>query len=100
MPIYEYECSACGERSEFIQKFSDDPKTDCKLCGEKGSLSKLISSPAIQFKGEGWYLTDYSDKGKRMKNAAEKESPATASETKSTETKKESKSGGESTAAA
>lgn len=94
MPIYEYECSACGQRSEFIQKFSDAAKTDCEKCGEKNSLSKLISSPAIQFKGDGWYLTDYSDKGKRQKSAEEKEknvAPATTTDSgeKKAEKKKE-----------
>ena len=76
MPIYEYKCESCQETMEFIQKFSDDPKTDCKLCGAKASLKKLISSPAIQFKGDGWYLTDYSDKGKKVKAEANKESSA------------------------
>ncbi|MEM7481554.1 MAG: FmdB family zinc ribbon protein [Acidobacteriota bacterium] len=57
MPIYEYECQECGRRSEEIQRFSDPPLTECSQCG--GALKKLISSPAIQFKGSGWYVTDY-----------------------------------------
>jgi putative FmdB family regulatory protein len=64
MPLYEYECEACGERFEVIQKFSDAPITECRKCG-KGPVEKLLSSPAIQFKGEGWYVTDYARKDKK-----------------------------------
>ncbi len=60
MPLYEYECDACGHRFERIQKFSDPPIDKCPVCG--GSVRKLISSPAIQFKGSGWYVTDYARK--------------------------------------
>ena len=63
MPLYEYECDACGRRFEVIQKFSDPPLEVCKDCG-KGPVRKLLSSPAIQFKGSGWYITDYAQKGK------------------------------------
>jgi putative FmdB family regulatory protein len=63
MPLYEYECEACGKRFEIIQKFSDSPAETCKLCA-KGPVRRLMSSPAIQFKGSGWYITDYSQKGK------------------------------------
>ena len=62
MPLYEYECDACGRRFEKIQKFSDSPLEVCELCG-KGPVHKLMSSPAIQFKGTGWYITDYAKKG-------------------------------------
>ena len=63
MPLYEYECGACGHRFEIIQKFSDGPPGACKQCG-KGPLQRLQSSPAFQFKGTGWYVTDYAGKGK------------------------------------
>jgi putative FmdB family regulatory protein len=64
VPLYEYECDACGQRFEVIQqKFSDSPPETCKLCG-KGPVRRLLSSPAIQFKGSGWYITDYAQKGK------------------------------------
>ena len=63
MPLYEYECDACGRRFEVIQKFSDPPVDACRECG-KGPVHRLPSSPAIQFKGSGWYITDYSRKGK------------------------------------
>jgi putative FmdB family regulatory protein len=63
VPLYEYECDACGRRFEVIQKFSDAPVDVCRECG-KGPVRRLLSSPAIQFKGSGWYITDYSQKGK------------------------------------
>jgi putative FmdB family regulatory protein len=67
MPLYEYECGACGERFELIRKFSDPPVETCTVCG-KGPVQRLFSSPAIQFKGTGWYITDYSQKGKSGKS--------------------------------
>jgi putative FmdB family regulatory protein len=60
MPLYEYKCEACGNRFEKIQKFSDPPVDACPKCG--GKVEKLLSSPAIQFKGSGWYITDYAKK--------------------------------------
>jgi putative FmdB family regulatory protein len=60
MPLYEYECEADGSRFEVIQKFSDPPVDVCPKCG--GPVRKLLSSPAIQFKGTGWYITDYARK--------------------------------------
>jgi len=77
MPLYEYECDACGHRFEKIQKFSDPLEDTCPKCG--GPVHKLMSSPAIQFKGSGFYITDYpkgekgsapkSDGGKSDKDA-------------------------------
>lgn len=61
MPLYEYQCEACGTRFEKIQKFSDPLVDVCPTCG-KGPVNKLLSSPAIQFKGSGWYITDYPKK--------------------------------------
>ena len=61
MPLYEYQCDACAHRFERIQKFSDPPIETCPSCG--GTVKKLLSSPAIQFKGSGWYITDYAKKG-------------------------------------
>jgi putative FmdB family regulatory protein len=61
MPLYEYECETENKRFEVIQKFSDAPLTTCPTCG--GVVRRLISSPAIQFKGSGWYITDYARKG-------------------------------------
>jgi putative FmdB family regulatory protein len=61
MPLYEYECESCGRRFERIQKFSDPPVTECPHCS--GAVRKLLSSPAIQFKGSGFYITDYPKSG-------------------------------------
>jgi len=60
MPLYEYQCDACGHRFETIRKFSDAPLESCPKCG--GALRKLQAAPAIQFKGSGWYITDYAKK--------------------------------------
>ncbi len=57
MPIYEYQCQECGKRTEAIQRYDDPPLATCPSCN--GPLKKLISSPAFQFKGSGWYVTDY-----------------------------------------
>jgi putative FmdB family regulatory protein len=61
MPLYEYQCKKCRETTEVLQKAKDKPLEKCPKCG--GGVAKLISSPAIQFKGKGWYITDYSKKG-------------------------------------
>src|SRR4051812_36204412 len=58
MPLYEYECEACKQRFEKIQKYSDPAPDTCARCG-KGPVHRLVSTPAIQFKGSGWYITDY-----------------------------------------
>ena len=60
MPLHEYECDVCGRRFEKIQKFSDPLIEVCPTCG--GHVHNLISSPAFQFKGSGWYVTDYGKK--------------------------------------
>jgi putative FmdB family regulatory protein len=67
MPLYEYQCGDCGRRFELIQKFSDPPVEQCPTCG--GSVQKLVSSPAIQFRGAGWYVTDYARKGQPAEGA-------------------------------
>jgi putative FmdB family regulatory protein len=60
VPLYEYQCKKCHSLTERIQKFSDPPLTVCPHCG--GELEQLISAPALQFKGSGWYVTDYAHK--------------------------------------
>jgi len=60
LPLYEYACTQCGQHIEKIQKFSDPPLTRCEKCG--GTLKRVLSSPAIRFKGSGWYVTDYARK--------------------------------------
>jgi len=93
MPLYEYQCDACDFRFEVIQRYSDPPVTTCRSCG--GQVRKLLSSPAIQFKGSGWYVTDYARKGRpdsqgadsaapkgKPESSAEKPAPASTSESK------------------
>ncbi len=89
MPIYEYQCRECNDRHEIIQKISDDPLTHCPKCG--GEMKKLISSPAIQFKGSGFYKTDYASSGSGAVSKSSDSRTETKSETKS-ESKSESKS--------
>jgi putative FmdB family regulatory protein len=62
MPLYEYQCQTCGARVEVLQKVSDEPLLQCERCG--GRLERLLSAPALQFKGSGWYVTDYAGKGR------------------------------------
>ena len=84
MPLYEYECDACGQRFELIRKFSDPPVEVCARCG-KGPVHRQLSTPAIQFKGSGWYITDYARKGtggSSEKPAAEKSSGEKPSDSK------------------
>jgi putative FmdB family regulatory protein len=100
MPLYEYECQKCGKRTEALQRFVDPPLTVCPTCG--GDLKKLLSAPAVQFKGTGWYVTDYAGKGSSGKSGSaegkadrsdsgKSETAAAATETK---TKTETKSSG------
>src|SRR5512136_1343954 len=65
MPVYEYRCTSCGERTEAKQHVGDPPLSKCPSCG--GALEKVISAPALRFKGSGWYVTDY---GKRAGSGA------------------------------
>ena len=88
MPIYEFRCKKCNALTEVFQKLSDKPPSKCRKCG--GRLEKLVSRPAIQFKGEGWYITDYARKGSGAEKA-EKETSAPES-TPTTEKTKPPKS--------
>jgi putative FmdB family regulatory protein len=99
MPLYEYQCNRCAHRFEAIQKFSDPPVDACPKCG--GEVKKLLSSPAIQFKGSGWYITDYARAGKSDSAGGQgekKERKADAAGTGASAAPGESKAGGESTA--
>ena len=89
MPLYEYQCEACGHRFEVIQKFSDAPIETCPKC--EGVVRKLLSSPAIQFKGSGWYITDYARAGKGGESSSAS-SPATSASESKPETKTDTKS--------
>ena len=90
MPLYEYQCDACGHRFEHIQKFSDPLLTVCPQCGD--AIRKLVSSPAFQFKGTGWYVTDYAKKGSGDPAAAEAEKSSDGKDAKSAESDKSDKS--------
>jgi len=72
MPLYEYQCQKCKVTHEAIQRFSEAPFTVCEQCG--GELKKLISSPAIQFKGAGWYVNDYGKSGSAKSSSSESSS--------------------------
>ena len=78
MPLYEYACDSCGETIEALQRLSDPPLKTCASCG--GTLEKLISAPSIQFKGSGWYVTDYARKDTTSQKETEtpKQEPAKA----------------------
>ena len=84
MPIYEYVCQVCGKKTEIIQQVGERPLRICPHCG--GKLKKAFSAPAIQFKGTGWYVTDYARARKEEKTAT---SEGTPSESKASEPKKE-----------
>ncbi len=90
MPIYEYECNKCGHRFEVIQKIADAPVKKCEKC--KGKVEKLISSPAIQFKGTGWYVTDYAKKGSRQDSSKPEKSADSASSASSASSESSAKS--------
>src|SRR3990172_8640895 len=89
MPIYEYKCNKCGTKLEVIQKLSDQPITVCVKCN--GAMSKLISPAGLVFKGSGWYITDYSSKGKPP---AEQSKPPEKKKKKKIKKKKKKKTGG------
>ena len=72
MPLYEYECKKCGHRFERIQRFSDPMVKKCPECG--GKVEQMISAPAVQFKGSGWYVTDYAKKSSGSGSSSESKS--------------------------
>jgi putative FmdB family regulatory protein len=98
MPLYEYRCKKCGHLFEKIQKFSDKPVKKCPECG--GPVEKTISAPAVQFKGSGWYVTDYakkshvpasSDGGSKDSKESKKEEKKSESSSKESTAKKADK---------
>ena len=88
MPTYEYQCNACGEVFEVIQKITEDPIQTCEKCGSE-QVKRLISASAFHLKGSGWYKSDYASSNNKSDNAVKKE--ASTSENK-TDSKKEAKS--------
>ena len=103
MPLYEYKCKKCGHRFEKIQKFSDKPIKKCPECG--GAVEQVVSAPAVQFKGSGWYVTDYAkkshtggssdggskDKDKESKETKKDDKPKSETTSKDTASKKADK---------
>jgi putative FmdB family regulatory protein len=77
LPLYEYQCKKCHSLTERIQKFSDPPLTTCPHCG--GELEQLLSAPAVQFKGSGWYVTDYARKSAKGEAKGGNGAPAASS---------------------
>jgi putative FmdB family regulatory protein len=97
MPLYEYQCESCAKRFERIQKYSDPPIETCPSCGSH--VKKLLSSPAIQFKGSGFYINDYakksqSDTAKSQSEGGKSQSEGGKSQTENAGTKSESSSAG------
>ena len=90
MPLYEYECESHGHRFERIQKFSDPLVEACPECG--GPVRKLLSSPAIQFKGSGWYITDYAKKSNTPAAEVKSDSRGESGTAPKADTKAETKS--------
>jgi len=100
VPLYEYQCKKCQHRFEKIQKFSDAPVKKCPECG--GPVEQLLSPPAVQFKGSGWYVTDYARKGASSDSSSSTtskdggnkpaENPEAKTESKAESKKTESKS--------
>jgi putative FmdB family regulatory protein len=98
MPLYEYRCESCDRIFEVMQKFSDAPLASCDICG--APVERLLSAPALQFKGSGWYITDYARAGQKegKSNGAASdtngkgESKADSKAESKTEAKAESKS--------
>src|SRR3984957_2245020 len=78
MPLYEYLCKKCGHRFEEIKKFSDKQPKKCPECG--GVIEQLISAPTVQFKGSGWYVTDYAKKGSGSSGSSSQSSASSEGE--------------------
>jgi len=95
MPLYEYQCKKCHHRFEKIQKFSDKPIKKCPDCG--GPVEQMISAPAVQFKGSGWYVNDYAKKSSASSpssdgdSSSSKDTPAKDTASKDSATKKDDK---------
>ncbi|MFT4114854.1 FmdB family zinc ribbon protein [Silvibacterium sp.] len=84
MPLYEYRCTKCGHQFEKIQSFSAEPLTECPVC--QGLVERLISAPAVQFKGSGWYVTDYAGKSASAKPSASSASAGSSESSSSSST--------------
>ena len=89
MPLYEYQCTKCKHRFEKIQKFSDPEIKKCPECG--GKVEKLLSAPAVQFKGSGWYVTDYANKSGASSKSSSSDGDSSPSSSETKTEKSESK---------
>src|ERR1700724_1951541 len=89
MPLHEYECKKCGHRFERIQKFSDPPVKKCPECC--GKVEQLLSAPAVQFKGSGWYVTDYAKRSGPSSVSDSGDKSESAKDSAETKDSKESK---------
>jgi len=94
MPLYEYLCKKCGHRFEEIKKFSDKQPTKCPECG--GVIEQVISAPAVQFKGSGWYVTDYAKKGSGSVGTSSPSSSSSSNSSEGDDGRKETKDSKES----
>jgi putative FmdB family regulatory protein len=94
MPLYEYQCKKCGHIFEKILKFSDKPIKKCPECG--GAVEQMISAPAVQFKGSGWYVTDYAKKSQSSSSSSDggKDSKEPKDSKDSKDSKKDEKKSG------
>jgi len=92
MPLYEYECTVCGERTELIQRLSDPPLSECPVCGKP--VKKLLSAPSFKFKGSGWYVTDYARKNPGSKGGAGESGKSESSPAKTEKSSGSKKDGG------
>lgn len=92
MPLYEYRCKQCGHQFEKIQSFSAPEEKECPQC--HGAVERLLSAPAIQFKGSGWYVSDYAKKGSSMKASADGSKDGAKSESAASEKPAASKDSG------
>jgi len=89
MPLHEYECKKCGHRFERIQKFSDPPVKRCPECG--GKVEQMLSAPAVQFKGSGWYVTDYAKRSGPSSSSDSGDKSESAKDSGETKDNKDSK---------
>lgn len=98
MPLYEYECQECGAKFEVLQRVKERPlkKAECDECGEVQPVRRLVSAPAFQFKGEGWYVTDYAKKDKKGRKGGSSDGASESSSDAGSESKKSSGTKGES----
>lgn len=90
MPIYEYECLQCKKRTELLQRYGDAPLASCPECGSE--VRKMVSAPSVQFKGSGWYVTDYAKKSGTPSGKSEKSDKSEGGSDSKSESTSESKS--------